>query len=237
MTDWDPEQFEFDEAAFEGRARLFPLPDLVLFPHVMQPLHIFEPRYREMVRDALASDRLIATARLQPGWEIEYDQRPPIAPVACLGKIVTEHRLDDGRFNILLLGVRRVQIVRELETTGTFRVAEVEILHDRVSKAEREKRRALRERLLSTVEGSLPLGKGATNTISALLEEHVPLGVLVDLIAFTADLKPHFKQELLAETNVVARAEAVLQRLSQSRGRQRSWPNPLGQFPPPFSAN
>ena len=71
---------------FAGTARLFPLPNLVLFPHVMQPLHIFEPRYREMTADALATDRLIALALLQPGWEADYDGKPAVYPVACLGR-------------------------------------------------------------------------------------------------------------------------------------------------------
>src|SRR5690348_5650973 len=90
---------------FEGVARLFPLPNLVLFPQVMQPLHIFEARYRQMTEDALAGDRLIAMALLRPGWEANYADRPDIHAVACLGRIVAEQRLDDGRFNILLRGL------------------------------------------------------------------------------------------------------------------------------------
>lgn len=238
MTQWNPEQFDFEEADFSGRARLFPLPDFVLFPHVMHPLHIFEPRYRDMVREALATDRLIATARLNPGWESEYESRPAVAPVACLSRIVTEHRLDDGRFNVLLLGVRRIEIVQELQTPSTFRVADVKILHDRVSKSDRERRRRLRKELLTSFDGALPLGQGAKSAISTLLQKHVPLGILVDLIAFTADLNAQFKQSLLAETNVVARAEALLERLSQStRPPARPWPQALGEFPPSFSAN
>jgi len=89
-------------AGFDGSARLFPLPNLVLFPHVMQPLHIFEPRYQHMTRDALDGDHLIALVLLQSGWETNYDGAPPIHDVACLGKIVAENSLEDGRFNILL---------------------------------------------------------------------------------------------------------------------------------------
>lgn len=237
MTDWNPEQFDFDEAEFSGTARLFPLPDFVLFPHVMHPLHIFEPRYREMVREALATDRLIATARLQPGWETEYDARPAVAPVACLGRIVTEHRLDDGRFNILLLGMRRVEIVREISSPSAFRTADVKILHDRVSKSDRDRRRSLRRELLRSFQGALPLGPEAKSTVSTLLQKHVPLGVLVDLIAFTVDLSSEFKQALLAETSVVARAEALLQVIAESKKPARAWPKALGEFPPAFSAN
>src|SRR6516164_287400 len=111
---------------FEGIARLFPLPNMVLFPFVIQPLHIFEERYRQMTADALASDRLICMALLRPGWEAEYSGRPPIHSVACLGRIVADQRLDDGRYNLLLRGLARVRIVEEIEPGQTYRRARVE---------------------------------------------------------------------------------------------------------------
>jgi Lon protease-like protein len=73
-------------AGFGGSVRLFPLPNLVLFPHVMQPLHIFEPRYRQMTAEALQDDRFIAMVLLKPGWEAEYAGQPAIHDIACLGK-------------------------------------------------------------------------------------------------------------------------------------------------------
>src|SRR5688572_11857794 len=97
-------------------ARLFPLPSLLMFPHVVQPLHIFEPRYCAMLEDALAGDKLIAMVLLQPGWEENYEGRPPIAPVVCLGKIMAHERLPTGRHNILLRGLRRAAIRRELSS-------------------------------------------------------------------------------------------------------------------------
>src|SRR5688572_13598633 len=99
---------------FSGRARLFPLPNLVLFPHVMQPLHIFEPRYRELLEDALAGDMIIAMALLMPGWQPQYDEQPPISPVVCLGRVMTHVRQDDGRYNILLVGARRARVRQEV---------------------------------------------------------------------------------------------------------------------------
>ena len=106
------DDLSFVPEQFSGRARLFPLPNLVLFPHVMQPLHIFEERYVEMFRDAIDADRLIAMALLQPGWENDYEGRPPIAPVACLGRVVTWQSQEDSRYNLLLLGLRRVRVVQ-----------------------------------------------------------------------------------------------------------------------------
>src|SRR5690349_8612910 len=84
---------------FSGTARLFPLPNLVLFPHVVQPLHIFEPRYRQMMADALEDDRLLALVLLSPGWAEDYHQAPAIEPLACLGRIVNEEKQLDGRYN------------------------------------------------------------------------------------------------------------------------------------------
>src|SRR5262249_47808902 len=84
-------------AGFNGLARRFPLPNLVLFPHVVQGLHIFEPRYRQLMTDALATDRTISIVLLRPGWEEEYDEKPAIEPVACLGRIVWHEKMSDGR--------------------------------------------------------------------------------------------------------------------------------------------
>src|SRR5947207_8575980 len=126
-------------AHFAGTARLFPLPNLVFFPHVMQPLHIFEPRYRQMTADALDGDGLIALAVLQPNWEKHYEGKPAIAPVACLGKITADQRLEDGRYNLLLRGLTRIRVLRELTTAKLYRQAEVAVLKDiEVAKSARE---------------------------------------------------------------------------------------------------
>src|SRR3954454_5474201 len=92
---------------------LFPLPNVVLFPNVFLPLHIFEPRYREMVADALASDRMIGMVLLRPGWDRNYEGRPPIYSVGCSGLLTHNERLPDGRYNIVLRGIERFRILEE----------------------------------------------------------------------------------------------------------------------------
>src|SRR6478672_12027686 len=92
---------------------IFPLPNVVLFPNVFLPLHIFEPRYREMTADAVASDRLIGMVLLRPGWERDYEGRPAIYEIGCSGVITHVERLADGRFNIVLRGLDRFRVVRE----------------------------------------------------------------------------------------------------------------------------
>src|ERR1041384_4418581 len=106
------DNLSFSPEDFSGKARLFPLPNLVLFPHVMQPLHIFEPRYRAMTADALASDRFIALVLPIPGDE-DPETPPALHSVGCLGRIVADQKLPDGRYNILLRGYARIRIVKE----------------------------------------------------------------------------------------------------------------------------
>jgi len=143
---------------FRGVARLFPLPNLVLFPQAVAPLHVFEPRYRALVEDALAGDRLIAMALLLPGWENDYEGRPPVASVICLGRILSQAKLPDGRFNLLLAGVQRAVIRRELPPTQLFREAEVDLLEDEYPSAGLENRVRLREELLQRVGQQLTSG-------------------------------------------------------------------------------
>jgi Lon protease-like protein len=92
---------------------IFPLPNVVLVPHGSLPLHIFEPRYREMVGDALDGDRLIGMVLLRPGWEGDYQGRPPVYPIGCAGVITHHDRMADGRYNIVLRGLEKFRITGE----------------------------------------------------------------------------------------------------------------------------
>ena len=115
---------------FHGAARLFPLPDLVLFPYAVQGLHIFEPRYRQLMDDALEGDRLIGMALLQSGWEENYHKRPPIHPMICLGRIHQEEQLADGCWNFLLQGVARARVEAEPKSGRLYRTARVQLVRD-----------------------------------------------------------------------------------------------------------
>jgi Lon protease-like protein len=103
------------------RVPIFPLAGALLFPRSQLPLHIFEPRYRAMVRDALASDRLIGM--VQPKDEKEP---PKVYQVGCLGRIVGSEELDDGRFNIVLEGIGRFRILSEAEVMTPYRQVEAD---------------------------------------------------------------------------------------------------------------
>src|SRR5258706_10929956 len=90
---------------------IFPLPNVVLFPNVFLPLHIFEPRYREMVADAVASDRMIGMVLLRPGWDRNYEGRPPIYPIGCSGVMTHVERLGHRRYNIVLRCLARFRLL------------------------------------------------------------------------------------------------------------------------------
>jgi hypothetical protein len=108
--------------------RLFPLPNVVLFPETTLPLHVFEARYRRMLADALASDRLIGLQLLDPDAATGADGRPGLFAIGCAGEVVRHETLEDGRSNILLRGAFRYRIEREPETDTPYRVAEVTLL-------------------------------------------------------------------------------------------------------------
>ncbi len=116
-------------ATFAGTAPLFPLPDVVHFPHLLLPLHIFEPRYREMVADAIEGDRLLAMALLKPG-STTTEGSPPIHNTVCLGRITANQQTADGRYYLVLQGLSRARIVREENDDLAYRMAELELHPD-----------------------------------------------------------------------------------------------------------
>jgi uncharacterized protein len=221
---------------FSGTVRLFPLPNLVMFPHVLQPLHIFEPRYRTMLADALEDDRLICLALLAPGWEKDYDGRPPLHPIGCLGRIVSDQRLSDGKSNILLLGLRRVGITHEEASHRPYRQAEVIVHLDRYPVATAGDRPALRKQLVTVLERILKRAPAAREHLERLLDSQVPLGVLCDILASTIQLPCEFKQRMLAELDVDCRARLLLERLGAT-GREKAAIGRTRKFPPDVSLN
>ncbi len=104
-----------------SRLKVFPLPSVVLLPGTAVPLHIFEPRYRALVRDALAGDKVLALAQLSPGWEGSYQGRPALKPLCCAGVIAWHEELPDGRFNLLLEGACRFRVEQELPPDRPYR--------------------------------------------------------------------------------------------------------------------
>jgi Lon protease-like protein len=108
---------------------LFPLPSVVLFPKMPLPLLVFEPRYRRMVADALQREQMIGMVLLRPGWEADYEGRPPVYSVGCAGHMEQCDPLADGRFQILLRGTSRFRVLEE-HAGEPYRLATVRALED-----------------------------------------------------------------------------------------------------------
>src|SRR5882724_8589233 len=186
---------------------LFPLPNVVLFPNVFLPLHIFEPRYRDMVADALASDRMIGMVLLRPGWDRDYEGRPSIYSVGCSGVLTHNERLPDGRYNIVLRGIERFRIVEEDQTLA-YRRAVVEPLRDHALDAtDRSVIRSQRSRLESML-GSSRSSAGDPRMPASMSDED-----LVNALAQYLDLEPLEKQALLEKPCLRTRAESLVELL------------------------
>jgi len=231
------DDFSFSHAEFTGTARLFPLPNLVLFPHVMQPLHVFEPRYRDLLEEALAGDRLITMGVLSPGWEHDYEGRPPVWPIGCLGRVAVCHRVSGGAYNILLVALRRVRLVRELPPKKRFREALAEVCEDCYPGEEAGATLGLLRKLRNALLQVLPDLPLAREQLEGLLSSDLSLGTLTDIISYTLEIDVQAKESLLAETNVHRRAEALLRHMARVV-RRKEPVGPAGMsFPPEFSFN
>lgn len=184
--------------------KVFPLPSAVLFPHTVIPLHIFEPRYRALVKDALAGDRVMALAQLEPGWEGDYQGRPPMQPMMCAGLIIWDEQVEEGRYNILLQGVCRVRMVGELPEETAYRQVRAEVLPDLPYQGPEEEQ--LRQAVFelagrvppSFAENLLPVAARALG------------GTLADVVASAVVPEAERRQQLLAELDVRKRLQAVL---------------------------
>ena len=122
-----PPEFPTDESSafpIPDIVPIFPLPTVVFFPETYLPLHIFEPRYREMVHEASAQGHCIGMALLKEGWEDQYNEAPPIHPIGCVGRIISSHALADGRLNIVLQGLLRCTF-EEQEVSTPYRQAQI----------------------------------------------------------------------------------------------------------------
>jgi uncharacterized protein len=200
---------------------IFPLPNVVLFPNVFLPLHIFEPRYREMVADAVASDRMIGMVLLRPGWQQEYEKRPPVYPVGCSGVITHVEPLVDGRYNIVLRGVERFRILEE-DNSKSYRRALVEPVPEDAGSGDdraavRRQRSKLESLIAPTIERSLSgterlesiAGSGRDSKIPSTMADED----LVNALAQYLDLEPLEKQALLEQHSLRTRAESLVELL------------------------
>jgi len=191
-----------------GVVPLFPLPNVVLFPRAVLPLHVFEERYKAMTDRALSGDRRIAMALLKSGWEKSYYSRPAIEPVVCVGTILTHEKLPDGKYNFLLQGTTRARIVREVGGEA-YRLARLRSLPE--LNRDEETLAAERERMLDVFTHG-PLGHTAAGRqFARLIKSPLPTPDLADLIAFSFLDDVPLKQSLLEEPDVRRRVRRIIE--------------------------
>ena len=190
----------FETGTLPPTIPIFPLQDVMLFPQASRPLHIFEPRYRDMVADALEGDRLIGMVLLEKGYEAEYEDRPPVYPVGSAGVITEVDELPDGRYNILLRGLTKFRITGE-DQSRSYRLAHVEALPEELSDAERVTLRDLREELSALAPSTVP---------GLEIPDGIPDENLVDGVAQIIDLDPLDRLGLLEQPDLIARAQAII---------------------------
>jgi hypothetical protein len=186
---------------------IFPLPNVVLFPNVFLPLHIFEPRYRQMVEDALRGDRIIGMVLLQPGWEPAYQERPPVYRVGCAGVITHSERLADGRFNIVLRGMEKFRVTSE-DDARPYRIAYVESVREPAPESFREEMHSERRRLESLL---VPQPVGASE--SSKMPAAMPDEELVNALAQYMEFEPVEKQALLEREGLLERCRSLIELL------------------------
>jgi uncharacterized protein len=183
---------------------IFPLPNVVLFPNVFLPLHIFEPRYREMVSEALAGDRIIGMVLLRPGWESDYEGRPPVYAIGCAGLITFSEQHADGRYNIVLRGLEKFRITGE-DHSHSYRMAQVQSLAEEITPEDRDIVRSERRRLEALLVPQ-PEGRGVDSKVPPSMSDED----LVNALAQYLDLEAVEKQALLERDGLVARCRSLI---------------------------
>jgi len=190
---------------------ILPLPNVVFFPQVVLPLHIFEPRYRQMTEDALAGEKLLAVALLRPGFEKDYYGNPPVHDTATIGRIEHHEALEEGRYNIALTGLERVRLVegpRDEDAAKLYRtswtVADPEQVPPESSAAVSE-----RQRRLQSLWSRLIVQIGVEEDEDNPIESDLSFEGLVNRIATSVALSSEEKQSLLELSDLVERAKAL----------------------------
>ena len=193
--------------ALPAEIPLFPLPETTLFPGVSRPLLIYEPRYRQMIADALKGDKIVGLVRLRPGFEKDYEGRPPIYAVGCAGRIEKYEQLPDGRYVILVQGLTAFRVLSENQRKP-YRLGRVEAVPDRLEEQERLPLSSLRSRLALLLVRVLPFG---VDPPDASLEDDE----FVNVVAQNLPMAEDDRQDLLERSSVLDRARALIDRLDK----------------------
>jgi Lon protease-like protein len=183
---------------------LFPLPNVVFFPRMPLPLHVFEPRYRRMVRDAVIGAHLIGMVLLRGEWEKDYAGTPEIFGIGTVGELVRTEELPDGRFNIVLRGLREFVIHRELSRSA-YREAVVSWRQAPTDTLPKTMRTRIGAAVLRYLERT-----GRASSESDLGESGVDDETFVNFLAQHLDIDPLEKQALLEAASLGERGRRLV---------------------------
>jgi hypothetical protein len=188
---------------------IFPLEDVMLFPEMSVPLHIFEPRYKSMIADALKGNRVIGMVLLRPGYEKDYDRSPSVFQIGCAGVINEVEQLPNGEYNIVLGALTKYRITRE-EASRPYRIAHVAPIADVVSDADRPALHARRLRLEELIRQS-----GGRTGIAAA-PPNISDERLVNGMSQLAHIDELDRERLLEADNPLRRADLLIAILEKS---------------------
>ncbi len=194
------------------RISLFPLPSSVFFPKTVLPLHIFEPRYRDMVAHSVETGQWIGMVLLEPGYENEYFDSPAVKSVGCAGNLEKWDQQDDGKYNIVLRGQSRFRIVREVGDR-LFREAEVEILPPVNDRQFAENDPEIARLMNSYQQFTELLPDQNPQNVELELSDSDTLGEVVDLLAYLIELPLDQQQQLVEEPDVLKRHQTMMAHL------------------------
>ena len=221
---------------FDGTVRLFPLRDVVLFPGIVQAFNIFEPRYRKMMEDCLDSDQLITMATVDPNGDKLPDGQPAIEPVVCIGRVLSSTKLEDGNYNLFLIGVKRAIIKTEVDTALPYRVAEVEVREDDFE--EHLGDGVSRELILSKFSELLELIPGSNDQVlNQFSSKGLPLCRLVDMVCYASGMAPRDQLRVLSTMGLKCRGALLLSLLDDRIQEVQHNSDSKPRFPPEFSLN
>lgn len=191
---------------------VFPLPNVVLLPGGLLPLHVFEPRYREMTRDVVAGRRRMAVARLQPGFEADYHGRPAIYPICGIGEVIRHEQRADGRWDIVLAGLARARVCEELPPTREYRLIRAQSLRDAPVRDPLALGAWQRE-LVSSWTRLAPYLPSAVRDLCQRSRDDEGAGAWADRIAAALISDPDERQRLLEELDPGERLCRLVERL------------------------
>ena len=186
---------------------IIPLPDVVLFPNVFLPLHIFEARYRAMVNAAIAGDRIIGMVLLQPGYESDYEGRPPVYGVGCAGVITHAEAQLDGCFDIALRGLEKFRVAAE-DASRPYRLAQIDALPEDTPRDDLTTLRHQRQRLEAVLAAMIERGGAEPRFPPAVPDED-----LVNALTQYFELDPIERQALLEHNGVLAHCLGLIELL------------------------